>query len=375
MEEYTRIQVMRTIKTASVFIALILAPGLFLGAQTAAQRTAKPAVKKTAAKATAKPAVKPAAAAVPGTPAAKPEQPAAKPAAAPAKATADPFDEAVEKLGAKDSALRRQGADFLGSSRNQKAVPHLVKALADEAAAVRSSAVDGLCQLVNRDSTKAISAILLNDKDAMVRQQAASSLSYMADQSAGPALVKALKDDVAAVRYAAANTLGAMHYAPAEDALIDMLSDASMRRVAISALGQLQSKKAAPGIFKALADQDKYTRLEAVRALGSIGDRSAAPELEKRLEKTEEPSVRVESALALAKMGLPGGLITAYEFVKSPDLSLKNQALEVIGTVGDARSLQFIEELYSAERDPVSKSMLDFTRQRLAARQKTQQRP
>ncbi|HAT71576.1 MAG TPA: hypothetical protein DCS63_02025 [Elusimicrobia bacterium] len=355
---------MKTIKSASIFIALVLAPGLFLWAQTAPQRTEKPAVKKAAAK----PAAKPAAAT-----AVRPEQPAAKPAAAPAKAAADPFNEAVEKLASKEPAVRRQGADYLGQSRNQKAAPHLVKALADEAAAVRSSAVDGLCQLASRGSTKAITEILLLDKDAMVRQQAASSLSYMADQSAGPALVKALKDDVPAVRYAAANTLGAMRYAPAEDALIDMMDDASTRRVAILALGQLQSKKAAPGIFKALADQDKYTRLEAVRALGAIGDQSAAPELKKRLEKTEEPSVRVEAALALAKMGLADGLATAYEFVRSPDISLKSQSLEVVGVVGDARSLQFIEELYLAEREPVSKSMLDFTRQRLAAKLKALQ--
>jgi HEAT repeat protein len=356
---------MKTTKTAFLTLTLILAPALFLCAQAAPKKAAKPAVKKAAPA----PAAKPAPSAVP----AAAQQPAAKPAAAaPAKKAADPFADAAEKLKATDPAVRRQGADFLGSSRDQKAVPYLVKALSDEAPAVRSSAIDGLCQLTSRESTKKISELLLQDKDALVRQQAASSLSYMADQSAGPALVKALKDDAPAVRYAAANTLGAMRYAPAEDALISLLADASMRRVAISALGQLQSKKAAAEIFKSLADQDKYTRLEAVRALGAIGDKSAAPELEKRLDRAEEPSVRVEAALALAKMGLPGGLVTAYEFVKSGDMSLKNQALEVIGAVGDARSLQFIEELYTAEKDPVSKGMLDFTRQRLAARKKMQ---
>ena len=51
-----------------------------------------------------------------------------------------------------------------------------------------------------------------------------------------------------------------------------------------------------------------------------------------------------------------------------------NQALEGIGAVGDARSLQFIEEIYAAEQNPVTKSMLDFTRQRLQARQKMQQK-
>ena len=270
--------------------------------------------------------------------------------------------------------MRRQGADFLTAARSQKAAPYLVKALSDESGPVRSSAVDGLCQLVYRDATGKIAEMLLQDKDPLVRQQAASSLSYMLDVTAGPSLVKALKDEATAVRYAAANTLGAMKYAPAEEPLIALLSDAGMRRVAISALGQLQSKKAAKAIFSALSDPDRYTRLEAVRALGAIGDKSAVPELEKRLDKAEEPAVRVEAALALAKMGINTGLLTSYEFVKSPDMSLKNQALEVIGAVGDARSLQFIEELYTAEQDPMNKSVLDFTRQRLADRQKMQQK-
>ena len=85
--------------------------------------------------------------------------------------------------------------------------------------------------------------------------------------------------------------------------------------------------------------------------------------------------MRVEAALALAKLGSADGLVTAYEFVKAPDLSLKNQALEVIGSIGDKRSLQFIEELYVGEKDPVSKNMLDFTRQRLAARLQLQVKP
>lgn len=356
-------------------LALAAAPGTY--AQTSAQ-TAKPAVKKSA-----RPAAKKAPAApVKNQPAAAPAKaqtsaPAVKPAAAkPAPvvqaSTSTPFGSAVENLKSQDQAVRRKGADFLAQSRDQKAVPYLVKALADTYAPVRASAVDGLCQLVSREATPRITELLQNDKDVQVRQQAASSLSYMMDQSAGPALVKALKDDAPGVRYAAANTLGTIRYAQAEDPLIALLADDGMRRVAISALGQLQSKKAASAIFAALSDKDQYTRLEAVRALGSIGDASAAPELKKRLDKAETPAVRVEAALALAKLGMQDGLTTAYEFVKSADMSLKNQSLEVIGAVGDARSLQFIEELYAAEQDPMSKGMLDFTRQRLAARQKTQ---
>jgi HEAT repeat protein len=373
---------MKTAKITPLLAALILFPALFAAAQTAPQGAAKPAVKKMAAKPGAKrpvkkPGAKPGVAVSTGTiKGAKPavaQKPAAAAVAQSTAAAGTPFDAALQKLSSKDPSLRRQGADALAQLRDQKAAPALLKALGDEAAPVRASAVDGLCQLAYRLATAKIAGILTADKDAIVRQQAASSLSYMSDPSAGPALVKALRDDAMAVRYAAANTLGAMKYAPAEDDLISLLKDQSMRRVAISALGQLQSKKAAPAIFSALSDQDKYTRLEAVRALGAIGDKSAAPELEKKLDKAEDPSVRVESALALARMGSNAGLVTSYEFVKSPDISLKNQAMDVIATVGDNRSLQFIEELYNAEKDPVSKGMLDFTRQRLMARQKMEQ--
>jgi len=357
-----------TIISLAAVLALAAAPGIY--AQASGPQAAKPAVKKAA-----KPAAKKAAPAQPSVKApaaAAVKQPAAKPAPAVQVSTASPFGAAVEKLGSPDPSMRRQGTEFLAQSRDQKAGPYLVKALSDASAPVRASAADGLCQLVYREATPKITDLLLNDKDAQVRQQAASSLSYMMDQSAGPALVKALKDEAPGVRYAAANTLGAMRYAQAEAPLIELLSDDGMRRVAISALGRLQSKKAAPAIFSALSDKDQYTRLEAVRALGSIGDASAAPELKKRLDKAETPSIRVEAALSLAKLGSQDGLLTAYEFVRSPDMSLKNQSLEVIGAVGDARSLQFIEELYAAEQDPMTKSMLDFTRQRLAARQKTQ---
>lgn len=361
MEEYTRIQIMKMTKKAFAAVFMIFAAPLLLCAQTAPQKAAKPAAKKAAAP--AKPAAKSA------QPAAKPAaKPAAQPSAQPSTPVLPPFEMALEKLKSMDASVRRQGADFLGQGRDQKAVPHLVKLLADEAGPVRASAVDGLCQLVHRASVPRISELLTGDKDPLVRQQAAVSLSYMLDQAAGPALVKALKDQSVSVRYAAANTLGAMRYKPAEDQLTDLLDDVQMRRVAISALGQMQSAKAAPKILKYLADGDKYTRLEAVRALGAIGDKTAAKELEKVLPRSEEPSVRVEAALALAKLGSSEGLVTAYEFVKSPDVSLRNQSLEVIGAVGDKRSLQFIEEILAAEQNPVNRSMLDFTRQRLASR-------
>lgn len=369
---------MKTLKLFSLttLLACFGAAGVF--AQTAVQKTSKPVVKK----AQVKPAVKkPQAAAAAKKPSAPVAKKAVRPASLveistrpaanrPAVPAPTPFDEAVARISSADPVLRRQGADTLARSRDQRASPYLLKALSDAVPGVRAAAVDGLCQLNNREATAKISELLVKDPDATVRQQAAGSLGYMMDPASGPALVKALKDKEIAVRYAAANTLGAMKYVQAEDPLIDSLSDAEMRRIAISALGQVKSVKAAKTIAVSLADPDKFTRIEAIKALGSIGDASAAGEMKKLLGKAEDPSIRVEAALALAKLGMDDGLLAAYDYGRVSDISLKTKALEIFSLVGDARTSQYIDEAYATETDPVSKSMYDFARQRLAARLK-----
>lgn len=357
---------MKTLKLFSLIAAAAFFSAAVVSAQTAPVKTAKPAVKKAQAKPAAKPAVKPAPAA------AAPAPKAVEKSTQPAAPVISPFDEAAARMASADPELRRQGAEALARTRDQRAGQYLIKALSDAAPGVRAAAVDGLCQLARRDATPRIAELLVKDPDDNVRQQAAGSLTYMMDPAAGPALLKALKDKQVAVRYAAANTLGAMRYAPAEGPMIDALSDDKLKRIAIAALGQLQSKKAAKEIAASLADPDKYTRIEAIKALGSIGESSSVEDMKKLLDKAEDPSIRMEAALALAKMGLADGLLSAYDFGRVADLSLKNKALDVFILVGDERTLKYIEEALAVEQEPVSKGMYNFTRQRLAARLKAQ---
>ncbi|OGS12563.1 MAG: hypothetical protein A2234_01835 [Elusimicrobia bacterium RIFOXYA2_FULL_58_8] len=376
-------------KISQVFTVLMLVPALALLAQTAPKKNVPP--KKITAAQKAAPA--PAAAAKPAVkPAAKPAvKTAPKPAvavktvdkstqAAPAPAVeppaADPFAEAVAGLKAEDPVARRQAATFLGQSRDPKAAPVLVGALTDAAAPVRQAAVEGLGLLTWREAGAQISGLLTQDPDEGVRQQAAISLSYLMDPQSGPALVKALGDASPAVRYAATHTLGALKYKPAEGEIAAMLrgTNINVLRSAIAALGMIQSAKAAPAIIDMLKHQDQYVRIEAARALGEIRDASAAPELKNNLGAEASPTLRVEAALALAKLGFNDGLPVAREFLASPDLSLKSQALNVIVTAKDVDSLARIEELSAADANPVSKGMLDFSLQRLKDIQAAQSR-
>ncbi|MFA6434293.1 MAG: HEAT repeat domain-containing protein [Elusimicrobiales bacterium] len=356
------------IKNTAVALIFILAVSASSGySQTPAKTNPRPAQKTPGA--AVKKTVKPAAT-KPGA-----TKPAAGAAAAQPAAVVAPFDAAVQNLNSREPGVRRQGADFLGRSRDPKALPYLLKALGDASAPVRISACDGLGLLRAREASPRLSELVLKDTDPTVRQAAVIAMSYIGDRAAGPALMKALKDKEAGVRYAAMRTLSVLAYTEAEDAFIELLGDAdvNMRRGAIAALGQLQSKKSVPGLTKALEDPDRYTRLEAIKALGDVGDAGVIGGLKGSL-KDKDAAVRIGTALSLAKLGDASGLDTAYELIKAPDTGIRQQAGNVIAAIGDEKSLKFIEDLYAVEQEQMSKNILDFARQRLLSRLKIQKK-
>ena len=80
------------------------------------------------------------------------------------------------------------------------------------------------------------------------------------------------------------------------------------RSAAISALGMIQHRPAINKIKMMLnPDQSSEDRLTAVIALGMIGDQSVIPDL-RLLLKDEEPNIRWDAAIALAKMGNDSGI-------------------------------------------------------------------
>ncbi|MBI3289426.1 MAG: HEAT repeat domain-containing protein, partial [Elusimicrobia bacterium] len=117
------------------------------------------------------------------------QQPA--PAAASA-APVDPFQAAVDKLKNEDPMIRRQGAEELGRMRKSEGIEPLVKTLADAHPFVRSMAADSLGLLRAGAAVAPLSRILASDKEAGVRQSAATALAYIGDPSAAKALASSL---------------------------------------------------------------------------------------------------------------------------------------------------------------------------------------
>lgn len=85
-------------------------------------------------------------------------------------------------------------------------------------------------------------------------------------------------------------------------------TDPNSRSAAINALGMIQYKPAIDEIKKILKDTNSSEdRLTAVIALGMIGDKSAISDL-KKLLLDEEPNIRWDASIALAKLGDDSGM-------------------------------------------------------------------
>ncbi len=186
-----------------------------------------------------------------------------------------------------------------------------------------------------------------------------------------PALVEALDDERASVRYFATWTLGNIgaEARPAAPAMVGNLrdSDKNVRRITAWALGQVGTKSpqaaagmaglladpdiqvrlaaamgleglgpdaagAVPALIKALKDKDSDVRKRAVRALGAVGPAAAeaAPALVEALREAEA-DVRVEAEFALGRIGpraVPP-LVEALRGKNPPKLTVTGVIVEV----------------------------------------------
>jgi arylsulfatase A-like enzyme/HEAT repeat protein len=97
---------------------------------------------------------------------------------------------------------------------------------------------------------------------------------------------------------------------------LDHCDDVLLCRLIILSLGKLHDRRAVPALLKHLPEVQN--RREMVDALGDIGDRAAEHALVERLHGDEYVPVRVQAAVALAKLGDPSA-IGALEHVVRHD--------------------------------------------------------
>lgn len=201
----------------------------------------------------------------------------------------------ADPLVQRDAAMSLSG---LPPKDVRPALPDLFDLCAADNTEVRRAALTVLVKAVGSSDTKGAASIAaaLNDADEEIRNIAALTLSNIGGEAAAPAvpiLVQALRG-----------------------------SDAELRRQAAAALRNIgpSARKALPDLVKGLTDPDEELRRNSALALAGLADAAvdAYPALLKMVEDAgERPEVRIEAAVALARMGnVPPALEAVPRFLR-----------------------------------------------------------
>ncbi|QGV77124.1 fumarate reductase/succinate dehydrogenase flavoprotein subunit [Streptomyces ficellus] len=209
----------------------------------------------------------------------------------------------------------------------------------DTAAAFASPRILELVALADEQPRLEAFTPYLDDADPAVRRAAVATLTEAAPEGTGPALARALADDDAGVRGAAADSLRELveTLPPGPELrhpLVTALSsaDPAVRTAAVTVLRSLRLGDAAlyaPG----LADPDRAVRVETVRALVSVDAVAALATAARDADR----EVRVATAKGLVAVTAPqaGGVLdTLAVLAHDADGLVRGAAFEALGSAG-----------------------------------------
>ena len=223
----------------------------------------------------------------------------------------------------------------------------------------------------------------LDHYDPAIRAGAARVTGRLAVQAAGDALIKAVNDSSADVRYAAMRALGMLREPRAVTALTEQLKFYGRGEGAWSALDALAriAHPSSVAVFtERLADRDQYIRRAAAEGLGRSGAKAALEALETGAGNDPSNMVRAAMQYALQKLGrnyigrliefLDDGKTTLQvqeyliEFgpaiekdllpsLQEPDEAIRAAVADVLGEIGGDASLAALQSHADRDKDVV----------------------
>jgi HEAT repeat protein len=254
----------------------------------------------------------------------------------------------------------------------------LLKAVDDDNQKVRLEAIYTL-GIVARPPLAAEASVLLvkglDHYDPAIRTGAARVIGRTQAKSAGDALIKAMNDSSAQVRYAAMRALGELREERAIQALTEQLAHYKKGEGAWSALDAL-ARIAHPStaeVFRIrLSDRDPDLRRAAAEGIGRAGVSSEIATLQVAATNDEAEMVRAAAAFALQKLGekyldrlvdfmdsdrtapqiqayllelgppIVGELVSRLQ---EPDAGIRRHVVEVLGAIGNDTTIAALTPL------------------------------
>ena len=248
--------------------------------------------------------------------------------------------------------LRMHAAKGLGITGDESAVACLVPLLIDPVKAVRVDATEALSR-IGRPALPTLLAALRH-QEWLMRLQACEALGRLGVEEAVELLCQVmLNDRDAAVRQDAAKALGCIGSAGALEALTAAIKDLDARPYAVEALGKLKDPRAVETLIDVATGKDRPAKIRkvpvcgdesgeldveemevqifAIGALAEIGDDRAIDPLIRALKDTR---LRADAAKALGRLGLrvAGPLLEAMKI--ETDSNILFHARAILSEVG-----------------------------------------
>ncbi len=216
----------------------------------------------------------------------------------------------LEALGSGPVEIRRAAAGALWNIRSVDSVAGLIQSLSDEDADVRRAAAGALGNIGDSRAVRALSGLLAEEGDTQVRRAAIKALGMIGDARAQETLAAQSMDKDPALRVEALRALGrAGEEEPEyniEQAILKALGDetAGVREAAAYAAGMIKIRDAKQELTDILYfDDDEGARAQAAASLGELGEEDSVPELERAYETDYSPMVRFCAKKALEQIG------------------------------------------------------------------------
>ena len=229
------------------------------------------------------------------------------------------------------------------------------------AAGVRRQVVEYMVELAEADFEMDFSAVFriaLDDEDPEVRRAAVEGLWEDEDVRLVPHLAaRLLEDEAAAVRAAAASSLGRFvllgelnkirpgPYAAAYDALLRCCGceeDSEVWRRAIESLAYVNNAEVTALIERAYAASDERIRVSAIFAMGRSAHERWGDHIRQELF-SPNPELRFEGARACGELSLGDAVLELEELVDDVDREVREAALWSLGQIGGDRAREVIE--------------------------------
>jgi HEAT repeat protein len=265
-------------------------------------------------------------------------------------------DAALRDLGNADPRVREQAAAALGSAGQEdraRVVLALRVALKDDIGAVRYAAALSLGELEDAGAVAAL-CDQLGDGDPMARQAAAIALGRIGAKAAFEPLVRALQQGPAEVRFQAVASLAELDPVRAFDALLGALqdTDAEVRGAAAAALGDHGDQRARDPLAALLADADASCRFEAACALARLGDRRAITTLVELIDDRDFSLLALQGLTTLRAEKAREQARRLMGRVFRPEVQ-RVRAAAVLASLGDSEGRAFLQKRVSHRREDV----------------------